>query len=137
MYRSILVPIDLDHGELGQRIVGLARAVGGPDARLTALHVLDPIPPYVAAQISKDMMEAHRTQMLAALERLIAQCGTQAEAVLRRGAPAQEILDMAAELKSDLIVIGSHKPGLRDYMIGSTAARVVRHAACSVLIDRA
>jgi nucleotide-binding universal stress UspA family protein len=137
MYRSILVPIDLDHGALGVRIVQLARAIGGPEARVTALHVLDPIPPYVAAQISKDMMEAHRTQMLGALQKLLDESGTHAEAVLRRGAPAQEILDMAAELNSDLIVIGSHKPGLRDYMIGSTAARVVRHAACSVLIDRA
>jgi len=33
-------------------------------------------------------------------------------------------------------MIASHKPGMSDYFIGSTAARVVRHAQVSVLIDR-
>jgi len=36
----------------------------------------------------------------------------------------------------DLIIVGSHKPGLQDYLLGSTAARVVRHAMCSVLVGR-
>ncbi len=36
----------------------------------------------------------------------------------------------------DCIVIGSHKPGLSDYLLGSTAARVVRHAPCAVHVYR-
>ena len=38
--------------------------------------------------------------------------------------------------KADCIVIGSHKPGLIDYLLGSTAARVVRHAPCAVHVLR-
>ena len=35
-----------------------------------------------------------------------------------------------------MIVIASHDPGLADYLLGSTAGRVVRHAHCSVLVVR-
>ena len=37
---------------------------------------------------------------------------------------------------ADVIVIASHDPGLADYLLGSVAARVVRHAHCSVLVVR-
>ena len=38
---------------------------------------------------------------------------------------------------TDLISkIASHQPGLQDYFLGSTAAKVVRHATCSVLVMR-
>jgi nucleotide-binding universal stress UspA family protein len=46
------------------------------------------------------------------------------------------ILETAKEIGADLIVIASHRPGLQDYFLGSTAARVVRHAECAVLVDR-
>ncbi|MEP4424264.1 MAG: universal stress protein, partial [Nitratireductor sp.] len=49
---------------------------------------------------------------------------------------ASGILAVAKEKQADVIVIASHKPGLQDYLIGSTAARVVRHAACSVHVMR-
>ena len=56
--------------------------------------------------------------------------------MIREGAPASTILDVAGELSVDMIVIGSHDPGLADYFLGSVAARVVRHAHCSVLVVR-
>jgi len=45
-------------------------------------------------------------------------------------------LQAAEDCDANLIMIASHKPGLRDYFIGSTAARVIRHAQCSVLVER-
>ncbi|WP_371932559.1 universal stress protein [Pararhizobium sp. IMCC21322] len=36
----------------------------------------------------------------------------------------------------DCIIIASHRPGLQDYFLGSTAARVVRHAHCAVHVIR-
>jgi len=36
----------------------------------------------------------------------------------------------------DLIVIASHRPGLKDYFLGSTAGRVVRHSPCAVHVIR-
>ncbi len=56
--------------------------------------------------------------------------------MIKKGPVTAEILDCADELGADLIVIGSHRPGLKDYLLGSTAARVVRHAECPVYVDR-
>ena len=48
----------------------------------------------------------------------------------------RSIIDVAVSEGADCIVIGSHKPGLSDFLLGSTAARVVRHAPCSVHVHR-
>ena len=46
------------------------------------------------------------------------------------------ILDMAETVEADVIVMASHRPELKDYLLGPNAARVVRHANCSVLVVR-
>ena len=46
------------------------------------------------------------------------------------------ILHLAEQLEADLIVLASHRPEMRDWLIGANAARVVRHARCSVLVVR-
>ena len=57
-------------------------------------------------------------------------------AVMRVGHAARTILDYAKEMDADCIVIGSHKPGFSDYLLGTTSSRVVRHANCHVLVMR-
>ena len=46
------------------------------------------------------------------------------------------ILEVADETHADLIIVASHQPDVQDYFLGSTAAKVVRHARCSVLVLR-
>ena len=58
------------------------------------------------------------------------------KAKIIEGHSARTILDFAEENAIDCIVMGSHKPGLADYFLGSTAARVVRHANCAVHVHR-
>ncbi len=58
------------------------------------------------------------------------------ERVCRLGRPAQVIVDLAEELKVDLIVIGCHSLDVLDRVLGTTAARVVNHAGCDVLVVR-
>ena len=55
---------------------------------------------------------------------------------MRSGHAYNTILDEAEKSGADLIIIASHRPGLQDYLLGSTAAKVVRHANCSVLVVR-
>jgi nucleotide-binding universal stress UspA family protein len=43
-----------------------------------------------------------------------------------------ESLGFAEKAGADLIVVGSHRPAMEDYLLGSNASRVVRHARCSV-----
>ena len=48
----------------------------------------------------------------------------------------QMVLDTAADIGADLIVMASHRPEMGDYLIGANASRVVRHAEVSVLVVR-
>ena len=60
----------------------------------------------------------------------------EAKAVLINGHSGLAISDYAQKENADCIIVGSHKPGLSDYFLGSTAARIVRHAHCSVIVLR-
>jgi len=53
-----------------------------------------------------------------------------------RGTPWASICEAAKECNADLIVIGSHGYGGLDRLLGTTAAKVVNHAECSVLVAR-
>ena len=48
----------------------------------------------------------------------------------------EAILNIARKTGADLIVVAAHRPELKDYLLGPNAARVVRHANCSVLVVR-
>ena len=55
----------------------------------------------------------------------------------RIGRPATEILRLAEEVGADLIIVGSHNhTGVRRWLLGSTAERVVREAGCPVVVAR-
>jgi universal stress protein F len=52
------------------------------------------------------------------------------------GGPWQTLCERARSLDADLIVIGSHGYAGFDRVLGTTAAKVVNHAHCSVLVAR-
>ncbi len=58
------------------------------------------------------------------------------ECITRLGQPADVICELAEELDADLVVIGSHGYGGIDRVLGTTAAKVVNRAPCSVLVVR-
>jgi nucleotide-binding universal stress UspA family protein len=63
--------------------------------------------------------------------------GTVAETHLRIGGAAEEIVDLAEELGTGLIVMGSRgRGGIRRALMGSVSDFVVQHAHCPVLIAR-
>jgi len=50
------------------------------------------------------------------------------------GDPATEIVRVAEEARTDLIVLGTHgRTSVKDFFVGSTAERVVKNANCAVL----
>lgn len=56
---------------------------------------------------------------------------------VRVGNPGIEITEYATEVKADLIVIPSHGyHGVKRFLLGSVAERVLRHADCAVLVLR-
>jgi nucleotide-binding universal stress UspA family protein len=55
--------------------------------------------------------------------------------ILKEGSSAEEILNIAKEIKADLIVIGSHsKKWLDKLIIGSTTEKVLKHSKIPMLI---
>jgi len=55
---------------------------------------------------------------------------------LRPGHPAEIIVHHAKDIDADLIVLGHKSHPVHDFALGSTAARVSRHAHCPVLVVR-
>ncbi len=59
------------------------------------------------------------------------------ETIVVTGVPYEEIIRVASEKESSLIVIGTHgRTGLDHLIFGSTAERVVRSAPCPVMTVR-
>lgn len=56
--------------------------------------------------------------------------------VVTTGTVYEQVLNTAKADGATLIVIGSHRPVLRDYLLGPNASRVVRHSECSVFVVR-
>jgi nucleotide-binding universal stress UspA family protein len=63
--------------------------------------------------------------------------GLEAESILLKGNPAEEILDFAEGQDVDMIVMGSlGKTGIKRVVLGSVSEKVVRHAKVPVLVVR-
>ena len=136
MYRHIIIPIDLADAGKGTPMIEAANNLAGPDTHITVLNVMEDIPGYVAMELPSGIAEQNKAQSLQTLTELVEKSGLKAEVEVRSGHPYQTILAAAEDKGADLIIVASHKPGLQDYLLGSTTARVVRHAACSVLVIR-
>ena len=136
MFKTILVPIDIGHADNSNHIINIAATNGGKDARIILLNVVENIPKWVAVELPDDFQEKSFQEAKQQLEALADASDVKSEVDVRIGHPYQTILDTVKEVGADLIVIASHQPGLQDYLLGSTAAKVVRHARCSVLVVR-
>ena len=136
MYKKIIVAVDLAHGETGKALIGRAKELIDQGGVIYLLHVLEDVPSYIAAELPRDLNERRQAEARVELGLLTEGLDVETVADVRSGAAASQILQAAEDHGADLIMIASHRPGLSDYFIGSTAARVVRHSQCSVLISR-
>jgi len=142
MFRSILVPVDLA-AQSGKRralaaAVDMARRY---DAELTVMTV---IPDFGMSIVGSFFEEGFAERAMAEVAaKLRAFCAEHVPKDLRvhqhvaQGPIYDAILRAAREQGYDCIVMGSHRPELKDYLLGPNAARVVRHAPCSVMVVRA
>lgn len=134
MYDRILVPMALDHG-VSSSTLGVAKALCNPGGQIIALHVYEAPQGSVSAYLDKDVVrEAFEAARALLAKKTAGIPGIKAKIVT--GHTYRTIISYAAEHDIGCIVIGSHKPGLSDYLLGSTAARVVRHAPCAVHVHR-
>lgn len=136
MYDRILVPVDFSAIEKGEKILRKAEALLGSHGEIILLNVVEDLPNYLAIDLPLDLIENAIDDAKARLTAMKQSCSRVGTVQVRNGSPAREIVAAAAEIKADLIIIASHTPDMTNYFIGATADRVVRHAKCSVLVDR-
>ncbi|WP_057464536.1 universal stress protein [Pseudovibrio sp. POLY-S9] len=141
MYNDILVPVDLDYPEASEKAVATACQIAKAyKAVLHFLSVVPPVSPLIASYFPKD----YKSSLSAtANERLhtftseyVSDDNIKLQHVIAHGSVYDEILQMREALNADLIILASHRPELKDYLLGPNAARIVRHAPCSVMVVR-
>ena len=135
MYSSILIPVALDHETLVAQKLVRAREMLAPGGKITLLTVLEQVSGFVAEFVTVKSENHLTTTILGKLE---AVAGDAPDLVCKviTGKPGVEIARYADQNAIELIIMGSQAPGASDYALGSTTARVVRRAHCSVLVLR-
>ena len=140
MFKQILVPVDLADTDLAksaiETAVSLANASGG-SVRL--LNVLATTPVMLAEYVPPDFDAQQRQSAEEALTIIAKESGLnrgRMGTAVRQGGIYHEVLEEAKEIGADLIVMSSHRPGMKTYFLGSNAGHVVRYASCSVLVVR-
>jgi len=137
MYRKLLVPVEPGQVDKHGPALEMAENLADPEgSEITIVTVVEPVPGYIAQ--AGDLHEFQKRAADETLKSLKALSGDRQGVRLKvlHGHPATQILTHAEEIGADCIVVASHRPGLADYLIGSTAARLVRHATCSVHVMR-
>jgi nucleotide-binding universal stress UspA family protein len=139
--KRILLAIDLFH-EAGwekaiEHAVAMVRASGAE------LHVLTVIPDYgmaiVGSYFPQGFSENAVKETRATLDGFIARHFPEDVTPVPHvghGTIYKEITGVADTLGADMIVMASHRPEMKDYLLGPNAARVVRHANQSVTVIR-
>lgn len=136
MYKTILVPIDLAHLDEGKATVDVAISITDDDARIILLYVIEEIPSWTDLDLPKDFIENQVATAREQLGKIAASSDRHITIEVRSGHAYTTILKVAEEDGADLIVLSSHRPGLKEYFIGSNTTKVVAHATCSVHVVR-
>jgi nucleotide-binding universal stress UspA family protein len=138
----VLCPVDLSGASV--RCLAHAAAVARwRRAHLTVLHVESPLTQRLPPTRTEEWSDprAHQSdyeRIRQQVDAFLAEAGEPAEGVdllVDLGMPVTHILDRAAMLPADLIVIATHGHGsIERFMLGSVAEKVLRGAACDVLV---
>ena len=140
MYRRILVPIDLADVELAKPAIATALTMTKEsNGAIRLVNVLPMTPVMLAEYVPPDFeaqQHAAAEEAIAIVARETGLAPDKISSVVLQGNVDREILDEAKRMHADLIVMSSHRTGVRTYFLGSNAGHVVRYAACSVLVVR-
>ncbi len=140
MYKRIILAVDLAETSSTpkglEQALELAKAGGGV---LRLVNVQPVVPATFMEYVPADFDAEQSKRAQDALDATAASIDLPPErksAIARAGGIYHELLQEAADWNADLIVVGSHRPVMSDYLLGSNAKTIVRHAQCSVLVVR-
>jgi nucleotide-binding universal stress UspA family protein len=137
-----------DFSDSARQVVGAAgREAKRRGGRLTILHSLGlGVPPGVRATVPlgatiqlppQDAIDAARALALEMLANGLSELGLDGHRIVPAGVPEDDIIEAAAKLGAELVVVGSRgRTALARVALGSVAETVVHRASCSVLVVR-
>ncbi|HEV8616804.1 MAG TPA: universal stress protein [Methylomirabilota bacterium] len=141
MYKRALVP--LDGSLVAEAIIPFLVKIAGPlDMSILLVRVLEPIPRLAGDGVSAALLDDEtRTrdaaEYLAPLAASLRARGVDASWAVRRGQPADAIVEAAREAGADLIAMSTHgRSGLGRLLFGSVAEQVLRQADVPVFMMR-
>lgn len=139
MFKSVLVPVDLTTPEETQKLLGKAKALNAPWG--AKMHVVTVVPDVgmaiVGSYFDKDFESATNSAASTELAAAVKASGIEdASTYVLSGTIYDQVIALAGKLDVELILIGAHGPQMKDYLLGSNAARLVRHSKRSVLVIR-
>ncbi|PTX03477.1 universal stress protein [Pararhodobacter aggregans] len=140
MKPPVLAALDLVdealHDAILTKAAQLARLDDAPLAVATVLpdFGLSMVGTYFPADTAQRALADASVRLHALTDRILP--GLPVSHIVTQGAIYHEILEQADRIGAGLIVMGAHRPELADYLLGPNAARVLRHARCSVFVLR-
>lgn len=144
MSGTVLCAIDINRPEEERHVLERAAQMAALDG--AQLDVITVVPDFGASVVGAYFQDhdiksakdsAAETLVSVVEDALGAEMNGTVRHVTAVGSVYEEVLRVAKVSGATLIVIGAHRPDLKDYLLGPNAARVVRHAACSVFVVRA
>lgn len=133
MYNKIIIASALNQG-FSSKACKVAKTLLSENGKVIAVHVIEPVNNVVQSFVAKEAeSKVYETIKNAMAER----CNSNdIEPAILTGHAGRQISKYANKIGADCIIVGSHKPGIEDFFLGSTASRIVRYAKCSVHVLR-
>ncbi|HBZ45610.1 MAG TPA: universal stress protein [Maritimibacter sp.] len=143
MIKTVLCAVDINRPEEERGVLEMAAKLATLDG--AQLDVITVVPDFGSSVVGAYFQDHHvataRDEADKILRKFTAEVldpevDPKVRHVVAVGSVYEEVLHAADVGKADLIVIGAHRPDLKDYLLGPNSARVVRHAKCSVYVVR-
>ncbi len=140
MFNDVLCAIDLGDQHSWKKALPKAIEMRGDSGNL---HLLTVVPAFGLSMISQFFPDNFEESTLTATKDALREFidknvpkDVPSRAIVAQGRAYEQILRVADEIDCDAIVMAAGNPDLAQYLLGPNAARVVRHATCSVLVVR-
>lgn len=141
--KAILVPTDFSEysDKALQEAIDIAQKF---NAKITLLHVVELVihctvdyclDPQTITQVESESILASKKMIQDQINKFAKDKAVEIIPDIRKGAPYEEILKAQEEKMIDLIVIASHgQTGIKRFLVGSVAEKVLRHSKGPVLL---
>lgn len=141
MFKNLVIPIDLlDKNSIKTVISPVLNFVNAFGAKPHFIHII----PDFGAKLMEDYLPKNwvKDQKIKYVEQMRGLVGQhlpkeiEADYFVGRGSIYDEVIQYSKDASADLIIVSAVRPQLVDYLLGSNASKIVRHASVSVLVIR-